>query len=428
MDFLLRSPRGTKNIFLDDSYQWSFVLDIMKRQANLYGFTQVRTPVFEYTELFSRTAGESSDVVQKEMYTFLDRSGRSLTLRPEGTAGVAKAILELGTLVKHGTPCCLFYILPCYRYEKPQANRLREFTQFGVEIFGSSSPLADAKVLLLGDSIFKSLGLSENIILKLNSVGCNKCRQSYVKALKDYLMENFPNLCITCVERLKSNPMRILDCKSESCKKISKNAPSTLEFLCKDCKEHFTNLRFCLDSLGVRYTVDKTIVRGLDYYTGAVFEFIYKGPFSEKISVCGGGRYNNLIQDLGGQSTPALGFGIGIDRLMLILSTQSEVPLPKKPGPDVYIVSADSCSQVSCLNLARKLIEYGIVAECDIMERSLTSQLKYANKLNAKFNIVVGKKELDSKKAFLKNMTTGEKFKITLDEHFCTNILKILKN
>ena len=427
MGFLIKSPRGTRNILTEDSYQWEFVLDLMKKQAKMYGFTQVRTPVFEYTELFTRTSGKESDVVQKEMYTFLDRSGRSITLRPEGTAGVAKAILEQGTLVKDGVPSCLFYILPCYRYEKPQANRLREFTQFGAEIFGSSSPLADAKVILLANSIFKALSLSSNVYLKLNSVGCKKCRKSYIKELKDYLMINLPNICSTCVERLKTNPMRVLDCKNISCKRIAEKAPSTLDFACKDCKEHFSSLQFYLNSLGVRFSVDKTIVRGLDYYTGTVFEFIYKVNSLEKISVCGGGRYDNLVQDLGGTSTPALGFGIGVDRLMLVLNSALKTTLPKRPGPDVYIVCADNSSRDLCLKMTRFLIDYGIFTECDIMERSLSSQLRHADKLNSKFSIVIGRNEWESNFVFLKNMMSGEKTKIFMDEDFGRTIFKIVK-
>ena len=427
MGFLIKSPRGTRDIFTEDSYRWDFVLDIMKKQAKMYGFTQVRTPVFEYTELFTRTSGEESDVVQKEMYTFLDRSGRSLALRPEGTAGVARAILEDGTLVKDGVPSCLFYILPCYRYERPQANRLREFTQFGAEIFGSSSPLADSKVILLASSIFKSLNLSSNIYLKLNSVGCRDCRENYIKELKDYLMMNLPNICSVCVERLKTNPMRVLDCKNINCRKIAKEAPSILDFICKDCKEHFSSLQFYLNSLGVSFSVDKTIVRGLDYYTGTVFEFVYKGNFLDKISICGGGRYDNLVKDLGGTSTPALGFGIGLDRLMLVLNSTFETNFPKKPGPDIYIVCADDSSKALCLKITRFLIEYGIYTECDIMERSLSSQLRHADKLNSKFSIVIGRNEWESKVAFLKNMISGEETKIFIDENFGNTILKIVK-
>lgn len=428
MSFLIKSPRGTRDVFVEESYAWNFVLDIMKKQAKLYGFTQVRTPVFEYTELFSRSSGEDSDVVQKEMYTFLDRSGRSLTLRPEGTAGVARAVLELGTLATSSMPCKLFYILPCYRYERPQAGRLREFTQFGVEVFGTTSPLADANILLLAGSIFKALGLSSRVNLKINSVGCRNCRKSYVENLKNYLMENIYDLCPTCVERLKTNPMRVLDCKEESCIELAKSVPSVLEFICANCREHFSELKSLLDSLGVKYIVDNTIVRGLDYYTGTVFEFIFKEEDAEPLTLCGGGRYDDLIEQLGGASTPALGFGIGIDRLMWILEDSFEGPrLPKMPGPDVYIVSADAESKATCLDFARKLVNCGIYAECDIMQRSLASQLKHANKLNAKYSIVIGKNEIKENCAFLKNMSTGTKIKVKLDESFLKEIEEQVK-
>lgn len=428
MSFLIKSPRGTRDVFVEESYSWDFVLNIIKRQAKLYGFTQVRTPVFEYTELFSRSSGEDSDVVQKEMYTFLDRSGRSLTLRPEGTAGVARAVLELGTLVTCSMPCKLFYIIPCYRYERPQAGRLREFTQFGVEIFGTSSSLADAEVLLFASSIFKSLGLSDKVKLRINSVGCRECRRSYVENLKSYLMENIYDLCSTCVERLKTNPMRVLDCKNESCINVAGKAPSVLEFICSKCCESFNELKSLLDSLDVKYIVDNTIVRGLDYYTGTVFEFVFKEEDAEPLTICGGGRYDDLIEQLGGASTPALGFGIGMDRLMLILEDNADgLRLPKKPGPDVYVVSAEDDSRAKCLEIARNLRNYGMYAECDIMQRSLASQLKHANKLSSRFSVVIGKDEIKENFAFLKNMSTGVKTKIKLDENFCSVVKEYVK-
>ncbi|MDQ5983982.1 MAG: Histidine--tRNA ligase [Eubacteriales bacterium SKADARSKE-1] len=422
MQLLTKAPRGTQDILPKDSYKWQFIENIMLNQAELFGFSEIRTPVFEHTELFSRSVGEDTDVVQKEMYTFNDKGGRSITLRPEGTAGAVRAMLEHG-LYNESLPVKMSYITLCYRYEKPQSGRWREFTQFGVEMFGASSAAADAEVICLAKTLFDRLGLS-NISLEINSIGCPKCRAKYYEALKKYFEGYKSELCETCLSRLDRNPMRILDCKSLICSKIAENAPAVLDFICADCKEHFEKLKEYLDAVSIEYTVNPKIVRGLDYYTRTVFEFVSKDKNTLGLVCGGGGRYDGLVEELGGKPTPALGFGLGIGRILLAMESQG-IEIPKTNVCDVYIASIGDAASLFAFNLTRLLRESSFIAEYDTIGRGLKAQMKYADKIGAKFTLVLGDDEIASKKAKIKNMKTGDLLEINLDKNFLTEFFKI---
>ena len=341
---------------------------------------------------------------------FEDKGGRSITLRPEGTAGAARAFLEHG-LFNDGAPQKLSYITSCYRYEKPQAGRLREFHQFGVENFGSASPAADAEIISLANEIFNYLGIN-NLSLEINSIGCPECRKVYHKALKEYFESKKASLCNTCLERLDKNPMRILDCKSPECKEISKNAPVTIDYLCDDCKKHFDSVKALLEKLGIEFTVNPRIVRGLDYYTRTVFEFV-SNEIGAQGTVCGGGRYDGLIEELGGNPTPACGFGLGLERLLLLME-QQKTPFPERKKCELYIVSMGDKALETAAQLALSLRQEGIAAEFDVVGRSVKAQMKYANKINASYTVVLGDSELESGKAKLKNMADGSETDIEL--------------
>ena len=422
MKLLTKAPRGTQDILPKDSYKWRFLENIMLDQARLYGFSEIRTPVFEHTELFLRSVGEDTDVVQKEMYTFEDKGGRSITLRPEGTAGAVRAMLEHG-LFNDPLPLKLCYLSSCYRYEKPQSGRFREFRQFGVEMFGSDLPVSDAEIISFANSLFLRLGL-ENIVLEINSIGCKNCRKNYYKALKEYFCNKIEHLCDTCKTRLNQNPMRILDCKNPECKSIAEGAPNILDFICQDCNEHFNKLKWFLDDAGISYVINPKIVRGLDYYTKTVFEFVSHDEKTFGLVCGGGGRYNNLVEELGGNPLPALGFGIGLERLLSILDTQG-ISIDKPKSCEVYIAPLDEDFYSKAFILSNKLKEASINCQMDIFGRGLKSQLKYADKLNAKFVLTLGENEIQSNVAKLKNMETGEQFDIRLDENFLSDFMKI---
>lgn len=416
MELITNAPKGTQDILTKDSYKWQIVEDVMRRVSLAYGFKEIRTPVFEHTDLFVRSVGQTSDVVQKEMYTFNDKGNRSITLRPEGTAGAVRAILEHG-VYNEGLPIKAYYFDSCYRYEKPQAGRLREFHQFGVEVFGAGSALADAEIIALAKAIFDCLGLSE-LQLEINSIGCKKCRQEYYKALKDYFKSNIDNLCSICKERLDKNPMRILDCKNDECKSICENAPVMLDFLCDECREHFESVKEYLNAINIEFNVNPKIVRGLDYYTRTVFEFV-SSQIGAQATVCGGGRYDGLVREIGGPDMPSLGFGIGMERLLLLLDRPSTALTEiEAPRCDVYIASVGEEARKKAFNLVENLRTASITAECDLSNKSLKAQLKYANKIKAKFSIVIGETELESNNAKVKNMQTGELSDINLDENF----------
>lgn len=415
MKLLTKAVRGTQDILPSDSYKFRFVQDIMLNEAKLYGFKEIRTPIFEHTELFDRGVGGDTDVVQKEMYTFNDKGGRSLTLKPEGTVSAARAMLEHG-IFNDALPLKMTYITPCYRYEKPQSGRYREFYQFGVEMFGAPSPAADAEIICLATTLFERLGIS-NLSLEINSIGCPTCRKNYQAALKNYFSAYKNELCETCVKRLEKNPMRIVDCKNSDCQKISQYAPNIIDFLCEDCRKHFDDVKKYLDNSNIEYKINPKIVRGLDYYTKTVFEFVAKDDAQRGLVCGGGGRYDGLVEEIGGISMPAVGFGIGVERLLLLMESQEiEIPQPKKC--DIFIATADENAYFMALCLAKTLREASFYAEFDVVGRGLKAQLKYAGKINAKFCLVLGESELSLGKAEVKNMSTGEKYSVRLDGNF----------
>ncbi|MEW9082138.1 histidine--tRNA ligase [Caldanaerobacter subterraneus] len=416
---LTKAPRGTKDVLPSESYKWQYVENLMREICEFYGYKEIRTPGFEHTELFLRGVGESTDIVRKEMYTFNDRSGRSITLKAEGTSPAVRAFIEHG-LYAETQPTKLYYITPVYRYEKPQAGRLREHHQFGVEIFGAKSASADAEVISIAMTLLKKLGLN-NLELRINSVGCPVCRKNYNKVLKEFLKEHLDELCDDCKVRYEVNPLRVLDCKVESCRRVTGEAPLITDYLCDDCRNHFEELKKYLDAMGYDYIVDPRIVRGLDYYTKTAFEIISK-DIGAQGTVCGGGRYDGLIEEIGGPSMPGVGFGMGIERLLLTLE-QNGIEITKPEGPDLFIAYIGDEAKLFTFTLANKLRFNGLKVEIDHMERSLKAQMKYANKLNAKFAVVIGEEELESKKVKLKNMATGEETEILIDE-----IEKAIKN
>ncbi len=409
---IIRKIKGTEDIMPKDSYRWIFLEDIMRRQANAYGYKEVRTPVFEQTSLFARGVGETTDVVQKEMYTFSTKGDESITLRPEGTAGAARAFLE-HSVQNDGLPSKQYYLTTCYRYEKPQAGRQREFHQFGIEVFGTQNPSADAEVISLVNGLFEILGLSK-IRLEINSIGCPKCRSKYHEKLREYFSQYKDKLCDTCLGRLERNPMRIIDCKSPVCSEIAKDAPKMIDFLCEECSEHFEKVKSYLDIAGVKYEVNPTIVRGLDYYTKTVFEFV-SDNIGAQGTVCGGGRYDGLIEELGGQHTPSLGCAMGIERLLLLIES-SGVEIPKPDTCDLYIASMGENASLKAFALAEEVRKSGLSAQCDIVGRGLRPQMKFADKIGAKFSVVLGDNEIEENKAEVKNMETGEKTPVSLTD------------
>ena len=412
MSEINRAIKGTNDILPEESNKWQFVESKMLETALQFGFKEIRVPVFEHTEVFLRSVGDTTDVVQKEMYTFDDKGGRSITLRPELTAGVIRSAIEKG-LVNGALPQKLCYIGGCYRYEKPQAGRLREFHQFGVECVGAAAPNADAEVISLAKSVLDNIGI-KNISLEINSIGCPECRKEYHKALKEYFSANAENLCDTCKDRLDRNPMRILDCKSPVCKKIAENAPVVIDFLCDDCRDHFEKVKANLEAMQIEYTVNPKIVRGLDYYTRTVFEFV-SGDIGAQSTVCGGGRYDGLIGQMGGPKTPSLGFAMGIERLMMVLSAQN-AELPEAPTCDLFIATLGENAILKASALCRLLRDEGYKVQTDICGRGLKAQMKYADKIGAKFTLVLGDNEVESGKATLKNMSNSAEKEIALAE------------
>ncbi|MBQ7123088.1 MAG: histidine--tRNA ligase [Oscillospiraceae bacterium] len=409
---LTKAPRGTQDVLPEQSAKWQHVEKTAMKVAELFGFKEIRFPTFEHTELFARGVGDSTDVVQKEMYTFLDKGERSITLRPEGTAGCMRTLIEHG-LLNGALPVKVSYLTSCFRYEKPQAGRLREFHQFGAELVGAASPAADAEMISMVSQIFDQLQI-EGIELEINSIGCPECRAKYNEALKEYFRSHEKELCETCRDRLDRNPMRILDCKSPICHKIAEGAPVILDYLCDDCRAHFDELKERLDSLGIEYTVNPTIVRGLDYYTRTVFEFVSTNIGSQG-TVCGGGRYDGLIELLGGQKTPSIGFAMGLERLLLLMENTG-VAFPEEGSVDIYIGSMGTKAGIEAANIVNSLRAEGFKAECDLCGRSVKAQMKYADKIGAKLSCIIGDSELEEGKVKIKNMGTGEAEEVELDE------------
>ena len=411
MALITKAIKGTKDVLPKDVHKNQYIEATALDVASKFGYKEIRTPVFEHTELFQRGVGDTTDVVQKEMYTFDDKGGRSITLRPEGTAGAVRSFLENG-LCNEALPQKVCYLISCYRYEKPQAGRLREFHQFGVECFGTASPLADAEIIALAKSIFDTLGVRD-LSLEINSIGCPKCRAEYHKALKEYLASRKDELCDTCKGRLDRIPMRILDCKSPICHEIAQGAPVVIDYLCDECKEHFEKVQKYLDAQNIEYKINPQIVRGLDYYTKTVFEFV-SNSIGAQGTVCGGGRYDGLVEELGGQHTASLGFAMGLERLMLLMEAQG-CEFPQAEKPDLFIVALGEKATLKALEIAKDMREEGFSALLDLNQRSVRAQMKYADKLGAKFNVVIGDNEVENKIAKLKNMQTGEETEINLD-------------
>lgn len=419
MGVITKKIKGTEDVLPKDSYRWQFVEDVMRKESATYGFKEIRTPVFEHTELFARGVGQTTDVVQKEMYTFDTKGGESVTLRPEGTAGAARAVLEHG-LVNDSLPIKASYFVSCYRYEKPQAGRLREFHQFGLECYGTQSPAADAELICAAQSIFDRLGIKQ-LRLEINSIGCPTCRAEYHKALKEYFYGYKDELCETCNSRLEKNPMRILDCKSPVCSKIAQGAPKITDYLCDECKEHFASVQKYLDAAGVEYTVNPTIVRGLDYYTKTVFEFV-TDFIGAQGTVCGGGRYDGLIEELGGKHLPSLGFAMGIERLLMLMDKQG-IEIPKPSTCDLYVAVMGESASLKSFEIIKAVRSCGLIAETDIVGRGLRAQMKYADKIGAKFSMVLGDNEIEQGKAVIKNMSNGEQTEIVLDDTFAEKFM-----
>lgn len=399
-----KAPRGTNDIMPGSVYKWQFLEKKMLETAALFGFREIRTPVFEHTEVFNRSVGDTTDVVQKEMYTFEDKGGRSITLRPELTAGVVRAVIEHGE-INNALPVKVCYTGACYRYEKPQAGRLREFHQFGVECFGAGAPAADAEVILLAKTVLENLGISD-LSLEINSIGCPVCRKRYNDALVQYFSAHRGELCATCNDRLERNPMRILDCKSPVCKEIAAGAPVMLDYLCEECSAHFNEVQAHLQAAKIDYTVNPKIVRGLDYYTKTVFEFV-SGAIGAQSTVCGGGRYDGLVAQMGGPQLPALGFAMGIERILLAAESAGVI-YPEAAAPDVYIAPMGRAAGLYATGLCARLRACGLSALTDLSGRGLKAQMKYANKCGVQFTAVLGDDELSKQVCKIKNMATGE--------------------
>ena len=406
---MIQKPKGTKDILPDEVYKWQYIESKIKDIFENAGMKEIRVPVFEHTELFSRGVGETTDVVQKEMYTFEDKGGRSITLRPEGTAGVVRSYIENG-MASQPTPIKLWYEMAMYRYENVQKGRLREFRQIGTEIFGTSSYLADVECIMLGVKIFKELNIP-NIKLNLNSIGCPECRRKYQEALREFIRPNLEKYCDTCKTRFAKNPMRILDCKEKKCKEMNQGAPIILNYLCDDCREHFDKVKKMLTDLGVDFEIDAGIVRGLDYYTRTVFEFVSE---DDGLTVLGGGRYDGLVKEVGGQDTPAVGFAMGAERLLEVFERYNK-DVVKPKVMDLYVANIGEKANEFATELVLKLRDKGVFVEKDICERSLKAQFKYADKNNAKFVLTLGDDEVETKKAKIKNMQSGEEIEVELN-------------
>ena len=410
---LSKAPRGTKDITPKDVYKWHYVEKKFREICALYGYEEIRTPIFEHTEVFSRSVGDTTDVVQKEMYTFTDRGDRQLSLKPEGTAGVIRSFIE-NKMYADTQPTKLYYITPCFRYERPQAGRQRQFHQFGIEVLGSDGPSVDAEVISLAVQFFNEMGL-KNLSVNINSVGCPTCREEYNRKLKEYLDKKVDVLCETCLERKDKNPMRVIDCKNPHCKENLQDIPFMIDHLCEGCKDHFDKLQTYLKEMDINYVVDKTIVRGLDYYKKTAFEII-SNDIGSQSTVCGGGRYDGLVEMLGGpKGISGIGFALGAERLLLTLENNNiEIENPK--STDIYIATIGDAAKTKSFKLIKDLRTNHISADNDHLDKSLKAQFKYSDKLNAKYTVVIGDDELANDTATLKNMKTSEQTTIKLSE------------
>lgn len=413
----IQGQKGTKDMLPSEAYKWNYIADKLRKISEEYGIREIRTPMFEATELFERGVGETTDVVQKEMYTFEDKGGRSITLKPEGTAPAVRAFIE-HSLYADAQPTKMFYFTDCFRYEKMQKGRLRQFHQYGIEVFGSQEASIDAEIISLVMRSLDEFGI-KGISLNINSLGCPSCRAKYNEALKEYLKSNYDDLCETCKTRFEKNPMRIIDCKEKKCKEIVKNAPIILDFICDECKEHFEKLKNYLTAMGIEYNVDPQIVRGLDYYSKTVFEVIKDG-----LTICGGGRYDYLVEEIGGPKTPAMGFGLGLERLLLTLEEEG-IKIEEPNRCDLFIGSMGDNAKLKAMKLAFDLRKEGLKVDIDHLGKSVKAQMKYANKIGARFTFVIGDSEIQENIVNVKRMSDGEKFEVALDN--IKNIVNICR-
>lgn len=415
---LTNAPKGTKDVLPNQVYRWHYVERKFDDICRRYGYKEIRTPIFEHTELINRGVGDTTDIVQKEMYTFNDHGGRSLTLKPEGTSPAVRAFVE-HRMYAEVQPTKIYYDTPCFRYEKPQSGRLRQFHQFGVEIFGTPNMMADADVICLGHDFLEEMGIKD-IVLEINSVGCPTCRETYRRALQDFLRPHYDELCDTCKNRFDKNPMRILDCKSQEDQDLVKDAPNMIDYLCNECASSFEEVKGHLESMGLEYTVNPRIVRGLDYYTKTAFEFV-SNKIGAQGTVCGGGRYDNLCQEIGGPPIPGVGFGLGKERLLMLMEANG-VEIPEAEPSDVFIVTMGDKGRIKGLEILRELHKKGISAQMDTLARNVKGQFKYAARLNAKKTIVIGDEELEKGVVQIKDMDRHEQQEVSFD-----NILEMLK-
>jgi histidine--tRNA ligase len=409
---LTNAPKGTKDIMMDQVYKWHYVEKKWKEICARYGFKEIRTPIFEHTELFQRGVGDTTDIVQKEMYTFEDHGGRSITLKPEGTSPAVRAFIEHKQYAEV-QPIKLYYDIPCFRYEKPQSGRLRQFHQFGVETFGTTNMVADAEIIAIGYDFLTSMGVTD-LTLEINSVGCPECRAKHRKALKDFLAPKYDQLCDTCKSRYEKNPMRILDCKSPIDQELVQGAPMMVDFLCDDCKNAFEDLQKNLDALEIPYVINPKIVRGLDYYTKTAFEFV-TNSLGAQGTVCGGGRYDNLVEEVGGPPIPGVGFGLGKERLLMLMEANG-VEIPKPSDCDVFIATMGEAAKLYGQKLLFNLRKNGIKCQIDDLQRNFKGQFKYADRLGAKYAVVIGDNELETGVATLKDMEKGEQSEVKFDD------------
>lgn len=407
---LTNAPKGTKDMMPDQAYKWHYIEKAFTEICRKYGFDEIRTPVFEHTELFQRGVGDTTDIVQKEMYTFQDYGKRSITLKPEGTSPVVRAYTE-HKLYAGVQPTKLYYNIPCFRYEKPQSGRLREFHQFGVETFGTADMMADAEIISLAYDFLQEMGITD-IELRINSVGCPHCRKKHREALREFLKPKYDQLCDTCKDRFDRNPMRIIDCKSPVCHELVQGAPMMIDYMCDDCADAFEQLKSNLDAMGIEYMVDPGIVRGLDYYTKTAFEFVTT-KIGAQGTVCGGGRYDHLVEEIGGPATPGVGFGLGKERLLLTMEACG-VEIPEPAGADVFIAVMGDEAKAAGLKLMRELRQNGLAVQMDIMGRNIKNQFKYANRIHASKTVVIGQDELENDSFTIKNMETSEQVTVPM--------------
>lgn len=409
---MIRIQKGTKDVLPSESYKWHYIEEKIRKLALDYGIKEIRTPTFEATELFIRGVGDTTDIVNKEMYTFNDKGNRSITLKPEGTAGVARSFIE-NNLDSAPQPTKMYYLTPVFRYERPQSGRLREHHQFGIEYYGSHSPVADVEVITVAKTLFERLGIG-NLELNINSIGCHVCRKKYNEVLREFFNSNKQDYCLTCKDRMDKNPLRVLDCKEEKCVMLNRNAPAIIDYLCDSCKSHHNEVTELLSYLGIEFKINPYIVRGLDYYTKTVFEFVSNNIGSQG-TVCGGGRYNNLVEEVGGKSTPAIGFGMGLERLIMVMEN-CNLSLGNDDTPLIYVAPLGETQYKEALKVVHNLRQKGISAETDYMQRSLKAQMKYAGKKGYRYTLVLGENEVKQNKAVLKDMTGDNNVEVFLDK------------